>query len=54
MDHQEEEVGDFQEKKVHLGEDFPIWDKKEEMPEEDQTSWWEIHLKCSWEYEQKS
>ena len=53
LDHQEAEE-DSQEVKVCLGKDFPMQDLEEEgMQEEDQTSWWEIHLKCSQEYGQK-
>ena len=52
-DHQEA-VEDSQVEEVCLEEDFPMWDQEEEeIPEEGQTSWWETHLKCSREYEQK-
>ena len=50
----QEEVEDSQAVEVHLEEDFPMWDQKEEeTPDKGQTSWQEIHLKCSQEYEQK-
>ena len=53
QDHQEA-MEDFQVVEVCLEEDFPMWDQKEEeTPKEGQTSWWEIHLKCSREYKQK-
>ena len=39
---------------VHLEEeDILMEDPQEEETEEDQTNWWEIHLWCSWGYEQK-
>ena len=35
-------------------EDFLMQNlEEEEMLDEDQTSWREIYLKCSWEYKQK-
>ena len=53
QDHQEA-VEDSQAEKVRLEEDFPMRDQEEEeTPKEGQTSWWEIHLKCSREYKQK-
>ena len=39
---------------VRLEEDFPMQDQEEEeTPDEDQTNWWETHLKYSWEYKRK-
>ena len=39
---------------VHMEEDFPMRDQgEEETLDKDQINWWEIHLKCSQEYEQK-
>ena len=43
-----------QEVKVHLEQDYPMQNlEEEETLNKDQTSWWEIYLKCSREYEQK-
>ena len=53
QDHQEA-VEDSQVVEVCLEEDFPMRDQEEkEIPDKGQTNWWEIHLKYSWEYEQK-
>ena len=53
QDHREA-VEDSQAVEAHLEEDFPMWDQEEEgTPDKGQTNWWEIHLKCSREYEQK-